>query len=865
MSKQQSFDQTFNFSQDQAVLASLALPRNPLAGAIFAGHHLWWKGNDVVEELARVENEAVPKKASFLQYGTSSSLSNLSQGLHAEVAWNSGETLGKHDMYLGLKTINNKIDDDNQYFKTIFSATIPRIDKAATESLETSGKLLEAYIGREQETAMVKKTLGKIDDVEKEENELLKAYWEKEAIELGILTDAQNAVIKAYASLQNYDKELTEFFSPTLIEEEEEIDAGKVTFAEVDLKEYKEQLDVYKTTISDLKKQIKKMGIAERALEEEVCNLKDQLITADQSHLKILAKRKQLSERYAAYVKASRTRMATEREKIRKQEKAIAEKAAKAAAIHANGLENLLKACEARVTALKSKQNKGTEEAKRTMQHLLDEVEKKVEEKEKSNEELEKQNKLLTQEAGEAQRFAKIKEKKAEKARLESQETIKNMELKLNEEKTKAEKEVEENKALKSKNILLKKMTTQLQKLATKDKQEIAEERTRYRKMVETLTLGNKKLNEEAEAAATEDKEQDALTGKKEEAIELLVEQINIIPAPTSIISKPKHGPLTAKIIPKNWIFPKTKQDAIESVFNLDENLKTVVMNQSIIKENINKFTMWSLLYDGVGLEQDFSDKQLPQNIYRDPPLESIIPGVKSPTSRDTIRATSDTAPAIFYAPKGDIKIQILVPSRFILAKDKKPKGATGPHVLIGFSVYLQILKADDSVSSFFMNLELKHNNVEKNLIAKTFSPTKSVMEIAESGLTGTVEGELATSEVAYFGNQQNILKTIQSSGTWKDVRGHVTRVYLHGNATKPIKEWTAFRKDQLIHSNKKFYGHIEDNFKQWLTDNEEHLSFVTTTNIVGTPLTAAIETKLPSDSGKWLRQTSFTATPEFW
>ncbi len=861
--QQQSFD--ILLSQDEAILASLALPRNPLAGAIFAGHHLWWKGNDVVEELARVENEAVPKKASFLQYGTSSSLSNLSQGLHAEVAWNSGKTLEKDDMYLGLKTINNKIDDDKQYFKTIFSATIPLINKAATESLEKSKELLKEYIGSEQDAVMATKTLEVIKGVETGEDNLFIAYWKKQAGELEILTKAQDAVIKAYASLQDYDEELTEFFSleeSTLIEEKE-IDAGKVPFAKVDLEEYETQLGEYETTISNLKAQIKKMGIAERALEEKVRNLREKLITADQSHLKILAKRKDLSTRYANYVKGSRKRMAEAKEKIRVKMQKAAKEAAEAAEIHANGLENLLKACEAHVAALESEQKKGTEEAKGTMQRLLDEVEK-VQEKEKSNKELKKQNKLLTQEAGEAQRFAEINEKKAEEARLESQKNVKNMELKLNEEKTKAQKEEELNRALEKKNVLLTQMTTELQGLVNINKTEVAAERARHKQMVETLTLENEKLNEEAEAAATEDKKQDTITEKKEEVIELLVEQINIIPAPTSIISKPKHGPSTAKIISKNWIFPITKQDAIESVFHLDQRLQNNTINKAAAAKDANKITLWSLIYDGVGLEQDFKKRPM-KSIYMDPPRPStVLTVMNSPKYLDDIAGTN-TVPTIFYAPEGNIRIQILVPSRFILAKGKKPPGATGPHVLIGFSVYLQILEGDDSVSSFFVNLELKHNEVTKNLLAKAFYPTKSVLEITETGITNKLDGQLASKEVVYSGNQQKILETIKSSGTWQDVRGHVTRVYLHGDASRPIKKWTTFRQAELKDSNGKYYRDIEGNLQKWLTLRRNSLSFVTTTDIVGVKLTETIDTKMPGDSGKWLRQSSFTATPEFW
>ena len=543
------------------------------------------------------------------------------------------------------------------------------------------------------------------------------------------------------------------------------------------------------------------MGKKVRALEESVRRLRDQLITADQSHLRILAKRKDLSARYADYVKGSRKRMQNEKEKIRKKMQASAAKAAKAAKEHSDRLAGMLKACETRLAEFdlkRKEEHKISEKKVGSMQSLLDAATEKTKEKETENKKLEKKNTALTEANG----------------------------LFNNLIKTKAA--------------------------------EIEQERERFQEMV-------KKLSVEAEAAVVEDVKQDAKMKKEKKKIVLLV-----TPAP-SLTPNPKlkkPGPSTETIVERvqeSWIFPKTKKDAIESVFNLNEDLKIVVMNQPVIKENLNKFTMWSLLYDGVGLEQDFN-KQLPQSIYRDPPREpSIIQGVKSPTNRDTIRATSDTAPAIFYAPKGDIRIQILVPSRFILTKETKPKGATGPHVLIGFSVYLQILKADDSVSSFFMNLELKHNEVEKNLPAKTFYPTKSVLEIAESGITSQLEGQLASGEVAYSGNQQNILKTIQSSGTWKNVRGHVTRVYLHGNATKPIREWTRFRQEELDHSHRKLYGHIEENFKQWLISNKEHLSFVTTTNIAGTRLNEAIETKLPNDTDKWLRQTSFTATPEFW
>ncbi len=306
MSKQQSFD--LLLSQDQAVLASLALPKNPLAGAIFAGHHLWWKGDDVSEELTRVDEEDDQRKASFLQYGTSSSLSDLSQGLRAEMAWNSGGTLEGDKRYLGLQTIGSKVDA-KKYLETIFGKTIPQFKEAADKSFEKSKELMKEYIGREQDATMVKNMLVGPSEtkgtLEETEDALFEAYGTTQVKELNKLVAAQDAVIKAYDLVVKGG----DTFTKALEEATEE-----AAFPETELENYEKWLNTYKDTIAALQKKIKTtgtaVGIKVRALEEKVRRLRDQLVTADQSHLKILAKRKDLSARYADYVKGSRKRMA---------------------------------------------------------------------------------------------------------------------------------------------------------------------------------------------------------------------------------------------------------------------------------------------------------------------------------------------------------------------------------------------------------------------------------------------------------------------------------------------------------------------------------------------------------------------------
>ncbi len=819
MSKQQSFDQTFNFSQDQAVLASLALPRNPLAGAIFAGHHLWWKGDDVGKELARVEdeNETNPKKASFLQYGATSSLSDLSQGLRAEMAWNSGGILKEDKRYLGLQTIGSKADA-KKYLETIFVETIPWIKAAAKTSLENSEKLLSEYLGREQDEAMAGKTMETmLKDTKTAEDELFEAYGTTQVEELKILAAAQKAVIDAY----EFVVEDGDIFTEALEKSTEE-----AAFPKTELENYRKWLDTYKDKIAELQKQKKvtetAMGKKVRALEESVRRLRDQLATADQSHLRILAKRKDLSARYADYVKGSRKRMQIEKEKIRKKMQASADAAAAAAKEHSNRLAGMLKNCETRLAEFdlkRKEEHKISEKKVGSMEHLLKEVEKKVQEKEKSNKELKDENALLG------------------KANTDTEETL--------------EEEVEKNKKL---NKLVE----------------------AYKNLENTQTEEIKQDHAEANQRLSVALKENTQNIAQEEEIKKEKEKIEVLSSSTG--SKP--GPPTGNRVLDSWIFPKTKGDAIESVFHLNQNLQNTEINKQKAAKDPNKSTLWSLVFDGYGKEnkENFAKFKQQRTYVGQPQSPSMAVG-EAPTVPGDIDARKHTSPAIYYNLEGPAAFEIDMPSRFVSPGTKAnpwPKKAdfNGPHVFIGFSAYVQILKDDNTTTRFFVNQELKPDDktvagvLKGTKLGIKFLPTQWFLQINTLGIGSTFRGQLADSSTAYSGNEKKILKTVEDRNDWVNIKANVTRVYLHKDK-KIINDWKIEKAEQLAALKKgETYEDMAKKSRKWLLDHQKNLSFVTDTNIMGTPQKNPLEivkTKLPNNSDKWLRQTSFTATPEFW
>ncbi len=857
MSKQQSFDlsqdeQSFDLSQDEAILASLALPRNPLAGAVFAGHHLWWKGQDVAKELTRVDEEEEAEKASFLQYGTSSSLSDMSQGLRAEMAWNSGGTLKEDKRYLGLQTIGSKANAE-KYLETIFGETIPWIVTAAKTSRDLSGKLLGEYLGSEQNEIMVEKTLETmLKDTKTAEDALFEAYGTTQVKELKILTEAQDAVIRAFKRVAADG----DIFTKALEESTEE-----ATFPETELENYKNWLNTYKDTIAALQKQITTTGVATgkkvRGLEEDISRLQVTLATAEKIHLKLLAKRIALSTRFKEYVEKSRKRRKDIRDKIEKKMQTAADEAAVAAEEHSGRLAGMLEDCEARLAEFDLKREKEASEAEAataTMEQLLEEVEKEVKDKETEIKQCERDgeesviaNSLLTQNA--ANDRATIKRHEDEIVELQSD--IQNTRGVLREQ-------VEASENLLDQNIKLRKLVAAQKRLGVTKKKEIVQD-------AEIVNEVRTILNEETQETIVVLNE---IKNEEEKIEELEQELEEVEEEPTIITILPKPGSARAGIL-NSWIFPKTQEEAIESVFHMDQRYQKNKINLKEVKKDLNKFTLWSLMFDPSGPNRKESFKNPPQSKYMgDKKLEMGKSIEKKPGKMHA----RDTTPKIFYASEDPVQLHIEIPSRFITrelrGKDNKwPYKINGPHVLIGFSAYLQILKKDKTPStSFFTNLELKFA-APKPKDKQSFQPVRWSLQLRKDGISGIAGKDLADKTMAYEGTGENILDALKNSENWGSVKANVTRVYLHTNK-KVIQGWTDMRQAVLAESDGKSYKNVAQDFQNWLLENKQYVSFVTDTNLKATEeddIQQIIETKLPNDSGKWLRQTRFTATPEFW
>ncbi len=341
-------------SQDKAVLASLALPKNRLAGAIFAGHHLWWKGSDTAAETKKVENPSNEKeKKMFLQYAASNSLLGLSKGLNAEIAWNSGKDLTADQAYFGLKKIGSSSVEAEAYYADIFYETVPRIDKAAGDSLKMSKHLILEYSTLETEMIMLRQTLPGVKVATAKAFDLYETEKPNE-VEL----DAALVAMKvAGATLDLSTTALNEsWLKPSWGQREAE---------------YKASLETYETETKELRGTLKKFrmrqGSAIRKLEETIRKLEEKLATSEARLLQMKKKNQALAKDFTTHINTTRDKMAAIKEKNKKD----MEKVDAATEENTDRLETLLKACEERMKKYKSKQ----EEAKNAANEAANENE----------------------------------------------------------------------------------------------------------------------------------------------------------------------------------------------------------------------------------------------------------------------------------------------------------------------------------------------------------------------------------------------------------------------------------------------------------------------------------------------------------
>ena len=841
-------------SEDQAFLASLALPRSQLAGAVFAGHHLWWKGKDTAAEDQKVKlakKEGNPKKTILVQYGASTSLKGLTQGLDAEMAWNSGHDLKKGQAYFKIKKIGtNSNVKAKEYYKDIFSEVIPDIRKTAGQSFETAEMLVQEYIPTNEEIEdlikrMTPDKMG-ISPAEKKSNLLVDEY--NASFDLD-----QEKLRTLVEKVTNFSNEATAT-SNTVSQMLKKSSSSSDPLPEKVVKNSQKALKKYKDAITELEKEIKKLKTSHaRALATFIDKLKkakDSLATQVKNVDKATRKWKELSARFNEYRLDTIKKKKAAIEKVRKKE----EEARATAKKHSDTLA-LLVDCQERL---------GSFEKKRTgMTELLEamETEKKTE-----KEELEIQKEELEEQIEELR--AGIKEDSTaggdklnkQKERLEG--IIQKLKLAAKTNQVK-------NKQLTTENKQLIKVGTAATNLIKKLQEEVNQEHKKNKADV-VIT------NEEAEDdVATDEVINEAQEELKEEIENLETIIVDIEPDDDESEALPFKG------ISNKWIVPTTKKAAIESVFNLNQPLLTNTVDmKTFYRENTNeldpnKFTLWSLILDKEGENgKGFGKKDPSERNYVGQPLTTPFPSELglSPKNPEDRKPRDYTTPGIFYSLEGPVRLHILLPSRFIRPKKTKkfkkgvpwPGGFTGPHVLIGFSVYLQITLENKKTIRFFTNVESKTEIVTSKLDPQKFDPSYLFLQIGEDGLSTNTKGELAGVDMAYSNKEEDILDVIQSPKKWIGVKAHVTRVYIH-RKTGTMNGWKTERGDEWADGNP--YGKIETNLQKWLIANERDISFVTDTNLTGIEIKneIAIETEFPSDSGKWLRQTSFTATPEFW
>ena len=852
-------------SEDQAFLASLALPRSPLAGAVFAGHHLWWKGKDTTTENKTVNDafeakEGDPQKTIFLQYGASTALSGLTKGLDAEMAWSSGHDLQQDQAsYFKIKKIGNNSDVKAQmeYYKNIFEQVIPDIQTAADASLFTANKLAEEYIPRDEEIENVIKHLipdkTGVSPIKKKTNTLVKNFdaglaMDQEGL-LEFLADITSKSGKALTGAGKYGQTLKvlPLITPLPVEESKEA-----------LKEYKDAIKELQTKLNGLEK---KHTSELATLVDKLRDLEETLGTEVENVRRATKKWKELSARFNEYRLESIQKRKDATEKVRQEKKEALAMVKK----HSDTLE-LLEACQERLASLETKR----QEAHKISADALQE----------------EQGKLETQRTTLEAEIEQLKSKiSAESSKGDA---------KLNQQKENLEKIIQELTATAEANqVNHDKETAHLKSTIQKDAKTLETAKGDLLLMknhnIELINL-NAGLEKERDILAAEVVQDHAAA--KALAAEVLAETnqnkaaaITIKHAKDDVdvlktqVEESKGGPKPIGDVPMSWIAPQSKEDAIESVFHLDQRIQKKIIDMSLLGTKASR-TVWSLILDRTGKWKGFgnvkSARKYMGRVLTAPFPADLGPAPKSPTDQEP---TEYTTPGIFYSLKGKVKLHILIPSRFIPPKGKGkggykwPGGLTGAHLLIGFSVYLEIFRKDKSTIRFFTNVESK-SIVTAKLTAGKFQPTYMFLQIGTERISTSGSRNLVGATVAYSGKEAAILEAMKNTEAWVKVKAHVTRVYLHG--VTPQNQWESERDEVWDvpdsqtgkkDKDKKKYGAAEKLLQDWLNKNKNNLSFVTDTNLTGIerPKEIKAQTEFPSDSGKWLRQTSFAATPEFW
>ncbi len=328
------------------VVASLGLPGNPLAGAVYAGHHMLWKAEDTNAERKRSFN----KDSSVLEgYSTSNSLSGLAKGVPIELAWHSGDEPAEG--YFGLRKIGAvrlgfPMDPEDIVTREILQATALHIQVSAETTAEKATALAKKGLEVEpspEEEKEVSAMMFLLEEIDKERKGASKLFDAATPVKLDKTIDA----------LKKGVRELKK--APILDEEDAAEYVQKVTALQAKLKE-----------------RAKKWEKARNTLEETIKRLQDRLETELQNNEKLVRRSKEISDRFIAYRTETRKKMKEAREKVRTEMQQIIK-----------DLKNLLDDCLERARKLRR-------EHKKLIKKRLAEVNEKLDQEKKKKEKAER-------------------------------------------------------------------------------------------------------------------------------------------------------------------------------------------------------------------------------------------------------------------------------------------------------------------------------------------------------------------------------------------------------------------------------------------------------------------------------------------
>ncbi len=764
---------------DPGIFASLALPGNPLAGAVYAGNHLLWKAKDMEDDpiMASIQpqlgfsgsrltlpgaNFEEQRKAAMHAYQASESLSGLAQGMPAELMWYSGHSLdrGTND-YFGLTKISGAPITVEEYR-----------GETASVLLSTAKKVQEAAEKTREDAAAIAKVLARSPWIELSESE--DDYVEMREV-LAESLQTMDEDVKAF------DAEVSETEVTALRAEvaslKEQLQQAKKTINEspvitdTQVEAYSENVSKYTEKIAELNKKLREWEKSEARLVEKIRKLEDDLRLKSKDLNHAIERNKDLSDRFNEFRLESKRKLKEVREKNVNR---IAEAAGEPDDDQVAELTRLLEDCEAMLDrmgeerAIKQKIAE-TERKMKKVQKQLDDEKKKGRQKDANLSELRAQNATLKGVINEDARLDKIVSK--------TEEVIK-------------------------------------QDLV----EEVVQERTQ--RGIRATTPGQQKRERRD---AQQDKTLDTRVAANQRKITAIKARRDR--------NREKGGPVKVPRLPK--ILPGTMDEAIRSVFNLDSRLRNITLRDEDIGSDPNKIALWSLIFDATGDDTEFRKKDpththneghnIGEPVY---PIKPKISGIR------------DTAPMLFYAPGGEARLHIAVPGRFF-PKGATPGGLKGKqHALAGWAVYVKITY-DDKEIYFFFNVQITQRlSPEKR--PDQFEPLSWGLQLRKDGIYTSFKKFplLATAQVAYSGQQDEIREALEVSDRWSEVKAHVTRVYLTSKSA--IGDWSNKRAETTEKTEEEEgeqYQQVATDLQEWLKQRAKNgqVSYVQDTNITGT------------------------------